>query len=175
MTHTYHILEHAESKQSLSVDLANVDLPGLNELGYRVQEGTCMLTISAMPEEAGGGLQLVGQVRVALEAFCQRCLDPMPLGIDRAIRWWTNSSMADQTTDGWVWLDSDLTAAPLDRWIEEELLLALPMVTKHEAVDLCASNVVQWLKPVADLVEEKNTQQPFAELEQSLKQATASR
>lgn len=106
-------------------------------------------------------LHLTAQACVSLR--CQRCLQPMPvpLDVDRWIRFVRDGAEAEA-------LDAELEddvlelARQLDlhELIEDELLLALPLVPRHE---VCPQPLPQGSEPQAAEPERPN---PFAALEQ---------
>lgn len=129
---------HAELQGSL--DLA--DMPRLNEgLVPPADEapGPMQWQAAGSQREVLGGvpevrLRLQAQARVRLT--CQRCLSPMALelSVDRHFRFVRNEDEAaqlDETTD-----DEDVLAMgrPLDllSLAEDELIMALPIVPRHE-------------------------------------------
>ena len=76
-------------------------------------------------------LALTGQV----PQVCQRCLSVYlePIGVDRWFRFVADEAMADAEDDG---CEEDLLVwtprFPLLDWLEDELLLALPLVPMHD-------------------------------------------
>jgi uncharacterized protein len=133
----------AKAQAELQGSLALVNLPRLNEgLVAPADEATRPVLWQA----AGSQRQVLGgvpEVRLRLQAqarvwlTCQRCLSPMALEllVDRRFRFVRNEDEAaqlDETTD-----DEDVLALgrPLDllSLAEDELIMALPIVPRHEA------------------------------------------
>jgi uncharacterized protein len=131
----------AQAELQGSLDLA--DMPRLNEglvppadeapgPAHWQAAGSLRQVLGGAPEVR---LQLKAQARVWLT--CQRCLSPMALEllVDRRFRFVRNEDEAaqlDETTD-----DEDVLALgrPLDllSLAEDELIMALPIVPRHEA------------------------------------------
>jgi uncharacterized protein len=111
--------------------------------------------------EAETWLHLSSQACVSLR--CQRCLQPMaaPLDVDRWIRFVRDAAEAEALD---AELEDDVLELPrqldLHELIEDELLLALPLVPRHE---VCPEPLPQGSDPEVDVPERPN---PFAALEQ---------
>lgn len=107
-------------------------------------------------------LQLTARVPVWLT--CQRCLRPfeLPIEIDRPLRFVRGEAQAEALD---AELDEDVLALPraLDvrELIEDELLLALPLVPRHES---CPAPLNFSADPVDDAVEPERAN-PFAALQ----------
>jgi uncharacterized protein len=102
---------------------------------------------------------------------CQRCLDAMGLPIESTVRIGLIEAEADM---GRVPDDLEPMLAPEGRisigeLVEEELLLALPIVPRHEDADECA--VAPSAPLVTDEREEPKTQKPFERLGELLKRS----
>ncbi|MES2611452.1 MAG: YceD family protein [Pseudomonadota bacterium] len=105
-----------------------------------------------------GQVWLVLKVRATFPMECQRCLTPVdvPLEVDRAFRFVADEATAEALDDE---SDEDLLAMSrefdLHELIEDELLMALPVVPKHEE---CPSSVP--LASSDDDFEEANADKP---------------
>jgi len=103
--------------------------------------------------------------RAVLE--CQRCLKPMQLPLDAAVR---IALVTSEAQSAQVPADLEPVLAPAGRvtvgeLITEELLLTLPIVPRHEGSDSCAGvSAVEETQPHA-----AETQQPFAGLAELMK------
>jgi uncharacterized protein len=106
-------------------------------------------------------LHLTSQACVSLR--CQRCLQPMPvpLDVDRWIRFVRDAAQAEALD---AELEDDVLELPrqldLPELVEDELLLELPLVPRHE---VCPQPLPQGSGPDLDVPERPN---PFAALEQ---------
>ena len=79
--------------------------------------------------------QLVGKVEASFELECQRCLSSMPVDIDhqfRVVMAWDEiqEKALPKNLDAWIVGDED---ADLCAILEEEILLLLPVVPKHDS------------------------------------------
>lgn len=88
--------------------------------------------------EAAGGdpqLRLRLQARTALRMACQRCLQPVTVELDIAptLRFVQDEALAERLDED---SDEDVLALPpsldLHELVEDELILALPLVPRHE-------------------------------------------
>ena len=110
-------------------------------------------------------LHLTSQVCVSLR--CQRCLQPMaaPLDVDRWIRFVRDAAQAEaldaELEDDVLELQRQLD---LHELVEDELLLALPLVPRH---DVCPDPLPQGSAPDVDVPQQRPN--PFAALEQVTK------
>ena len=105
-------------------------------------------------------------VEAKLGLRCQRCLKPVWLEVDETSRLWlvTDPARAEELDPGF-----EPTLAPDGRvavgdLVEEELLLAVPLVPRHEDPSECGPAVEH-----ADAEEEEVVQRPFAGLGELLK------
>jgi uncharacterized protein len=100
---------------------------------------------------------------------CQRCLEAMELTVESTVRVGLIAAEADMSR---VPEDLEPVLAPggrisIGELVEEELLLALPIVPLHERADECA--VAPSAPLVTDEQKEQQTQRPFERLGELLK------
>lgn len=113
-----------------------------------------------------GQKQLVGSVDVTVSQICQRCLEPFQTTFDLPIRWIPVKDETDQELIGdedalLVMEEDDVNLLEL---LEDEVLLNLPLVPKHDANEDCeGKDYLEKLKP------QEEKRQPFAELAELLK------
>ncbi len=71
---------------------------------------------------------------------CQRCLEPFEADVSSPVRvaLVANDADADRVPEGFEPVQTDAGWFDLHAMIEDELLLALPLVPKHETAALCA-------------------------------------
>ncbi|MDZ7643346.1 MAG: YceD family protein [Woeseiaceae bacterium] len=109
--------------------------------------------------------QLTGTVQTRVPAVCQRCLQPCEIPLDLALALLLLGPDAVQTADvaleSWE-LDED-TLRPLDV-VEESLIMALPMVARHDSTSECGT-----LATGAGEVPAPDTVRPFAGLKARMK------
>jgi uncharacterized protein len=115
----------------------------------------------------GGAPELWLQLscRAAAELTCQRCLQPVKLDLqaERAIRFVSDEAEAERLDE---LSDDDVLAQPgggldLRQLVEDELILALPLVPRH---DTCPQPLPMASSAAADEVERPNPFQALAAL-----------
>jgi uncharacterized protein len=146
----------ADAGEIRETDLPLADLPRLVP-ALASTEGTAHCRIVFSREVA---------VEARLGLRCQRCLKPVWLAVDDVSKVWlvTDPERADELDPG-----IEPTLAPEGRialrdLVEEELLLAVPLVPRHEGETQCAPTEEQ----AADR-EQEVVQRPFAGLGELLK------
>ena len=110
---------------------------------------------------------LAGQVEVMLKALCQRCLEDMALPIKQdfdyvLIRTQEQEAQVEGSFESLICPESELDIA----WfLEEEILLAIPHVSRHEYCTIP--------QPVSDepVIESELASNPFAVLKTMLNQS----
>lgn len=83
--------------------------------------------------DADGQLVLEGRARTELRTTCQRCLEGMNLPIDSALHWGLldDDAAAGRLTDALEPVSLEKGVLDLARCLEDQLLLALPLIAKH--------------------------------------------
>jgi len=108
---------------------------------------------------------VTGEASVCVDVICQRCLDVMNIEVKAAIALqvvWSEDHMANVAPDYEPWVVVD-KIADLDVVIEDEILLALPIVNYHK-IGECTGSA---LYPKADTnFEETTVDSPFSVLQQ---------
>jgi uncharacterized protein len=123
------------------------------------------LAVDIQVGRSSSGIPLVtGHVRGRVEQQCQRCLEPVTGELDVELRLAVvvpgSEELAPADFEPWLADASDMT---LGEMIEDELLLALPMVARHEAAE--CGELAQRLKDTGDS-ETRERDNPFAVLSQ---------
>ena len=106
-----------------------------------------------------------GNISVSVKVICQRCLDPMVLDLKAKFALqviWTEEQMANVAPSYEPWLVVDKTA-DLIPVVEDELLLALPIVNYHD-LGSCTGDAIQQNEAVRG--EEVIVDNPFSVLQQ---------
>lgn len=90
---------------------------------------------------APSGIPLVqGRLKGRMRRECQRCLEPVDIEVDVELRLAVTESGVDEATPaGFEPWQSEETAVVLRELLEDELLLALPMVARHEDEAQCGA------------------------------------
>ncbi len=94
-----------------------------------------------------GRVTMTGQIKHSLELRCERCLDQVQITIDQSIEVLLQSSTESviENTEKLEFYEYDDKGLELAEIIEDELLLALPLVPRHEDISLCDQDMVAWL------------------------------
>ena len=106
-----------------------------------------------------------GEAKISVDVICQRCLDPVSIEIKAAIALqviWSEDRIANVSPNYEPWIVVD-KIADLAVVLEDELLLALPIVNYHDP-DKCTGSALD-SKAVAN-DEEAVADSPFSVLKQ---------
>ncbi|MGA0735306.1 MAG: YceD family protein [Steroidobacteraceae bacterium] len=104
------------------------------------------------------------EVRARLPLRCQRCMQPMWLDVDQQSRVWlvSDPTKVDRDEMGLEPILAPEGHIALRDLVEEELLLAVPLVPRHEDASDCTTGT-------SESEEEEVVQRPFAGLGELLK------
>ena len=146
----------------LSREVPCAAFPRLVEL---VLDSGAALAIDVQVGRSSSGVPLVtGRVRGTVEQQCQRCLEPVSGELDVEFRLAVvvpgNEELAPADFEPW---HADASGVTLGEMIEDELLLALPMVARHEVGE--CGDLAERLKEAEDS-ETPERDNPFAVLSQ---------
>ena len=116
------------------------------------------------PEQAGGIPVVTGQVTVAVDAVCQRCLEPfrLQLNIEPRLLLAKDNESIDEFDDFDVWELENETLRPQDV-VEELLIMAMPFAATHDNMAECKA--FSTVDAVAT-----DMKRPFAGLAEQMKQ-----
>lgn len=155
------------SRQPLEL-VGRVRISGLPRLGAALADNSGEASLELVAQDDGSGRILVhGEVEAALGLICQRCLQPMRYDVATAFDLvWVRSeaemqSVQDESCDPLLSADGRVKLSDL---IEDELLLALPIVALHDKGECDADRKIPDVK--AQKPEKPAKQNPFAVLEQ---------
>jgi len=119
--------------------------------------------------------QAVAEIEVSAqpEVICQRCMQPMrwPVNVKSRVALVSDYDAADRVPDGMEVFLVEADSVSVRDLVDEEVMLALPNVPRHEDGSECAQRVVQLPgEPEADdAADEAQVQKPFAQLGELLK------
>ena len=138
--------------------------------------------LSATDGEASGIVRFSRQLGQAVadlevsaqpEVVCQRCMQPMrwPVNVKSRIALVSDYSAADRVPEGLEVFLVEGDSVSVRDLVDEEVLLALPHVARHEDGSECAEQLMQLPGHEADAEEESGAevQKPFAQLGELLK------
>ncbi|MGE5625813.1 MAG: YceD family protein [Bacillota bacterium] len=123
------------------------------EAGFELHAGT----------ELGGRVVVAGRIDAELTLTCQRCLGPVRIKLhaEPRLAWVkTDEALAALPEEYEPLLSADGQVAVIDL-VADELLLALPLVPKHEDGAACRDLPKSAVEPAAHAEDRKN---PFSEL-----------
>lgn len=113
-----------------------------------------------------------GHLKTTINLVCQRCLQPLawPLEVDFKLGLVTSEAAAERLPETWDPLIVDESGLVLQRLVEDELLLALPIVPMH-AVGECDldRDVITEPAPATAPSTQADTRRPFEHLADLLK------
>jgi uncharacterized protein len=99
-----------------------------------------------------------GEARVALEAVCQRCLDPVTLDLQANFTVqviWSEDHLDRVAANYEPWIVAD-KLANLTELLEDEILLALPLVNYHPVGECTGDTFVDEVEATGDEVASDN-------------------
>lgn len=145
--------------EAVSGNLSLSEMPNLQSLQNR-QDSEAQVQFEVNQRDDGKTV-LVGEASIALTLDCQRCLQPLNEVFTAVfelvlVKFERQLESVNETDDALV-VEDELILAPL---IEQELILALPMIAKHED---CEANY-----DTPQIADEAERQQPFANLKDLL-------
>jgi len=133
------------------------------------QSADAPATLQARFHRLDGRCAVAGRVNATLRLICQRCLQPTDLVVEDEFHVVLVGSEAEMSElpDAQDSAIADATRLDLAWLIEEQLLLAMPLVPLHANVDDCDAPVQS--APHTHMAPTANRQRPFADLRELLK------
>jgi uncharacterized protein len=127
---------------TLEGEFSAKDLPRLSA-SVEAVNSSLSATLGFSRDQSGQPL-VKGEAKISVDVICQRCLDPMSIEIKAAIALqviWSEDRIANVSPDYEPWIVVD-KIADLGVVLEDELLLALPIVNYHNLGECTGSAVV---------------------------------
>ena len=113
------------------------------------------------------------EVSAQPEVVCQRCMQPMrwPVTVKSRIALVSDYNAADRVPEGMEVFLVEADSVSVRDLVDEEILLALPHVARHEEGSECADSAMQLpgQEVDADEADDPQVQKPFAQLGELLK------
>jgi uncharacterized protein len=113
------------------------------------------------------------EVNAAPEVVCQRCMQPMrwPVTVKSRIALVSDYSAADRVPEGMEVFLVEADSVSVRDLVDEEILLALPHVARHEEGSECSVSAMRLpgQEVEADEADDPQVQKPFAQLGELLK------
>lgn len=103
-----------------------------------------------------------GNFKTSLTLKCERCLDPLVYEINSEIEVTIkpkSMNLEGQVENSEIF-EYDGQSLNLSELIEDELILVVPLVPKHRDISQCNQDMIAWLAPTKDAVQEVDN--PFA-------------
>ena len=93
------------------------------------------------------GCRVDGKIACMLGLRCARCLREVLVRVSPHVRLIVRSSLEGLTgaPEGYDLHEYEGHSLELSHLVEDELLLALPLVPKHEDISLCGQGMIAWL------------------------------
>lgn len=127
------------------------------------ESGVCDVDL-ALDYTKGVGLKLIGQVSADLNLVCQRCLETFKYAVisEVDIELVREEGQEHREHDVFT-LDSE-GALSLIELVEDEILLKIPNVPKHEAMTDCKQDMIDRATEYVPEEDEEEKENPFAVL-----------
>ena len=141
--HTWYSLQDLEAfgvrRVTLSGELATAKMSRLADL-LHADDGSVKVSLS-FRQRSDGGLTLELAYEATLELTCQRCLEPLRRHVAERIEMAVvgSESMASALPSGHEPLELDDGALLPAQLIEDELIVSIPLVPKHERIEECGT------------------------------------
>ena len=162
-------LSWAESGHRLQGRLSVSDMPRLQESLYSTEsKGSIHIDLEGGIDD-NGTRYLRGRIEAKLEVPCQRCLRAMQLalGVDVALGLVSSPAKADYLAEPYEALMVEGRSMALAGIVEDELLLAIPIVAMHADAECLPAGTLE-----ADAVDvPERRENPFAVLARLKKQS----
>ena len=163
--------QHSSAEYFLPFRLArqNQVLAGRMSIEKMARLGECLYSNQAevdyhlhFRQNEGGRYIVTGNISGSVDMVCQRCMQPVTYDVaaNVAVAFVTSDAQAERITEEYEPLIVEDDQVGLSEFIEDEVILALPIVATHTDLD-CQS----WFKenPEPEFKEEPR-KNPFAEL-----------
>jgi uncharacterized protein len=142
------------------------DFKRLQELLFsKVEENNQLVEVNLEFTRTDTRLPVIkGYIKAELQMVCNRCLDATTLTIDTSIEvvLVSTDAQAERLQEGFdIWMVEDQTLLLLD-FIEDEMLLAMPLVISHEDCEP-VRKLIEAL-PSDENTEEQQKENPFSAL-----------
>ncbi|MDZ7622656.1 MAG: YceD family protein [Candidatus Competibacteraceae bacterium] len=118
-------------------------LGGLRRLAVLLGRTEGVVTVTMVAGIDAQGIHfIVGRFSTVIEMVCQRCLGPLRLPFDLTVRLGLarTEAEADRLPESYEPLLVAESGLVLADWVEDELLLALPQIPRHDDLRECAAN-----------------------------------
>ena len=128
------------------------------------EEGEARVDLEFRRDPVRNVRNLSGTIRVEIETTCERCLEPMTLSLEASVDLilaGSESTGVDNSEDVLVVKDKPIA---LNELVENELILAMPMIPMHQLDQCPAADLIGDTSPERDKKPDSDKTSPFAEL-----------
>lgn len=125
--------------------------------------GICEVDL-ALDYSKGARLKLIGQVSAELSLLCQRCLESFKHKITSTVDIELVREEGQEHRDYDVFVLDSEGVLPLLELVEDEILLQIPNMPKHEHIADCKQDMINRATEYVPEVDEEEKQNPFAVL-----------
>lgn len=141
----------------------DLELASLQRLSEALADGSSRAHVDLQVFEEGGRKVIRGKVQAELSLTCQRCFGRLqyPVTADFNLAWVRGMQEASRLPAAYDALSSVTGRVKLNELIEDELLLALPMVARHAQPEECTARIPGSVKQQGTTVSVA-TSKPFA-------------
>jgi uncharacterized protein len=156
---------HARAESWISRRFPAAELPRLSEAGLPPESQVEAWFQFALFD---GRPVIDGAVCGQLELVCQRCMQPVMVEVDEPLKLMVVHAELDGEPGGYEPVVSDPARLDLRWLVEEQMLLALPLVPMHEGEDCASAGMLRDTTPQQDEAAGE-TQRPFRDLRNMLR------
>lgn len=105
------------------------------------------VTVDLQLAHVGSGCRMEGKIACTLGLRCVRCLGEVRVRVDPDVRLMVGSASEGSTEvpEGYDLYEYEGSSLELAQLVEDELLLALPLVPRHVDISLCDPGMLAWL------------------------------
>ena len=168
--------ELASKNESLQTAVSALDLPRVAELIHPdAVAGDQQISLDISFQKSSGvdpGYPAIGgNIHVALELICQRCLGGLKWNVELPVKLVVveSEAAADELAEPFDSIVADEQGISLLQIVEDETLSSLPLAPMHSDAKICEREGVQLITDTEPEESEDDTNRPFADLKDMLK------
>lgn len=154
----------AQQEREIQGEIRIADLPQI--VGLTTQPDNLLKIVMSFSKSSLQYPFLKGTIKGEIVQMCQRCLGDTITKIDEKFELLLVTSEMSPTAEqeGHDIFEYDETTIDTVELIEEEVMLALPIVAKHESIDECLPIAQKWIKNKEHVPADQHKENPFAKL-----------
>ena len=154
----------AKQGRSVAGQIAAHELPRIAEVAAK---SDCIINVTMSFSTSSLGFPMVqGTIEGSIVQTCQRCLGDVAIEINQQfelllIKPESQELASQEGVEIFEYSDQFVSTIKL---IEDEIILAMPIVAKHQNIEDCDPNARKWLQQSDHLPVEEKRRNPFASL-----------